>query len=795
MSGNLSYSREFIELLAENLQAMVAYVDRDQRYVFTNAMYVEGIGLTPSEVVGKRVKDVLGEANYKVICDKLSDALAGKKVCYEREIPLGDADILHFHATYLPHYDEQGEVLGCFVLIQDVAKSCDTKVKLEKTRIHLGMIADARTTQLLQTVRKVETEKIKSDAIIAAMGDHISIQDRDFKILYQNDVLKSASGDHKGAFCYRAYAFGGLGNICQDCPLEKSFQDGKIHTAEKTSKDKPGVTYEITSSPIRDDKGNIIACIEMARDITEQKQRKKALSKANLELEQILDAVEHGIAVIDKDMNIIRANRAMLAMSHLTEEEVVGRKCHAIFQATACHTASCPLQRIMAGEPVVSIECERQRLDGSRFPCEATAKPLLDTEGNLIGLVEDVQDLTEKKKLETEAELLLQQAIQSDKLASLGTVVAGVAHEINNPNSFISYNTPMAEKIWQGVKPVLDEYAARNPHWRVGPFSYPEVTESMAETLQFIKTGSERINTIVTNLKDFAGRDHDKNDSHIQINEIITLAYTIIGAQLRKNVGTIALNLGADLPCIYGQFQRLEQVVINLMLNAMDAIDDKKTGRITVTTKYNDRLQAVLITVEDNGRGMKKDVLDLIFDPFFTTRRDQGGTGLGLSISFGLIKEHNGTLSVLSRPGQGSRFTIYLPLDKRIQKKVAFSPTILCIDDDKQILYLIETFFKKATEAFTITTRDNPEQILSYLDEHPEVDLVISDVMMPNMNGWDLLAQIKNKFPLMPVVLISGDPAALEQPAGAPTADHIIQKPLGLKEIKGLIQNIDRRII
>jgi PAS domain S-box-containing protein len=681
LTDSSPYSRDFLEVVAQNIQAMVTYVDTDQRYVFTNSMYIEGFGLSPSAVVGKHVKEVLGKANYEAIRDKLEEALAGQNTSYQRDIPLKNGTILHFHADYLPHCDAQGKVLGCFVLIQDLKKSSGSKKKLEKTRIYLDKIADARTTELL------------------------------------------------------------------------------------------------------------------TKDIEHHKKTTHLLKKANLELEQIINTVENGIALIDTNHNIMRVNQGMLAQSKLTEEEVIGRKCHDIFQVTACHTDTCPLQQILKGVPFVQIKSERQRLDGSCFPCEVTAKPLLDIEGNLIGMVEDVRDITGKIQRQKENELLLQQAIQSDKLASLGTVVAGVAHEINNPNSFISYNAPMAEKIWHGVKPVLDEYATRNPQWRVGPFSYSEVTKSMAETLQFIKTGSERINAIVTNLKDFVGRDTENDDSLVQINSIINQAYTIIGAQLRKKAGIITINLEPDLPEIYGQFQRLEQVVINLMLNATDAIDEKKSSLISVTTKYNKRLQAVLIRIEDNGRGMNKDTLDHIFDPFFTTRRVQGGTGLGLSVSLGLIKGHHGTLSVLSRPGQGSCFTVYLPLDKRVQKKVSLSPTILCIDDDKPVLQFIETFFNRATDDFTVATRDSPEHILTYLDEHPEVDLVISDIMMPNMNGWDLLAKIKDKFPLLPVALISGEPAALEQPNGAPTPDHILHKPLGLKEISSLIQKIDRCIL
>ncbi len=666
MSENFTFTRESLQSLADSIEAMLAFVDTDQRYVFTNSTYDRWFGLTPSALVGKHVKDVLGEANYEELRDKIEDALTGKNVSYERDISLGDGTLVHFITNYIPHFDEQGKIQGFFVLAQNSDRSNKSKELLKKARIDLKDIAETRTTALLK--------------------------------------------------------------------------------------------------------------------------------KAYLELEQILNTVEHGIALINTNKRIMRVNQSMLTQSKLTEEEVIGRKCHDIFPVTACNTDACPIQRIIAGEPLVQIESERHRLDGSRFPCEVTAKPLLDIDGNLLGMVEDIRDTTGKMKRKEESAFLLQQAIQAEKLASLGTVVAGVAHEINNPNSFISYNAPMAEKIWQGVKPVLDEYAANNPKWRVGHFSYQEVAESMAETLLFIKTGSDRINGIVNSLKEFAGQDKEPDNTFIQVNDIINHAYTIVGAQIRKKVGTITLNLAENMPEIYGQFQRLEQVVINLILNAMDAIPDKKTGRISVTTKYNKRLQAVLINVEDNGHGMKQEIMDLMFDPFFTTHRNQGGTGLGLAVSFGLIKEHNGTISVLSLPGRGTRFTIFLPMDKRTQKKVEISPAVLCIDDDQHILQLFETFFK-VSEDMDLTTRDDPDHILAYLDEHPEVELVFSDVMMPKTNGWELLAQIKNKFPLMPVVLFSADPTALEQREGFPQPDHIVQKPFTLKEITAITKSIDRRIL
>ncbi len=675
MSKETTYAKELVDFLSINEQAQVAYIDTDQRYVFTNSTYSHKFGLTPSEIVGKNVKGVLGEENYKVVHAKLEKALAGMTVSYEDEFKLQDKLSFHFRADYMPHFNDQGKITGCFILVKD---------------------------------------------------------------LHRNNESEGMS-------------------------------------ASRSFSSKKGVPPKVPSTV---DTG--------AEDI----------DKTKLELEQILNTVGNGIALIDTEKNILRANRAMLRMSGLSSNEnVAGLKCHELFPVIACGSENCPLQKILSGEKLVSFETERKRQDGSTFPCEITARPLLDKEGNLIGMVEDVRDITGKMRRKDESEFLLQQAIQAEKLAALGTVVAGVAHEINNPNSFISYNAPMAEKIWQGVKPVLDEYAAENPQWKVGHFSYQELAESMSETLQFIRTGSERINTIVNSLKEFSGKEIDQQDSFVQLNDIVTQAYTIIGAQVRKQVGSVAVNLADNLPEILGKFQRLEQVVVNLILNAMAAVKDKKTGRISISTQYNASLKAVLFTVEDNGDGIKKDIMDRIFDPFFTTRRDQGGTGLGLSVTFGLVKEHQGSISINSLPGKGTRFTVFLPLDKSKQKKIKLRPTVLCIDDEKHILNLVEAFFKRTIDDLALATTDNPEHILTYLDEHPEVELIFSDVMMPNINGWDLLTQVKNKFPLMPMILFSADPTALIQPDEAPAPDHVMLKPFSVSQLHTIIKNIDRRIV
>ncbi len=434
----------------------------------------------------------------------------------------------------------------------------------------------------------------------------------------------------------------------------------------------------------------------------------------------------------------------------------------------------------------------RFRIADGSFKWFADTRSLVKLpDGTVSHIVGTWQDITEEKKLRQESEYRLQQIIQADKLASLGEVVAGVAHEINNPNSFITYNIPLLNETWEIFKPIITDYAAAHPDWRKGGISIAELCDDMGEIIQAIKTGSERINVVVANLKDFARIDESAHAKAVQVNEVVEKTLSIVGAQLRKSIAKIDVNYGDRLPEIQGHFQKLEQVVVNLVVNAAHAIPNREQGRLTITTRYLDRLKSVLIEVEDNGIGMEPEVMDRIFDPFFTTRRNAGGTGLGLSVSYGLVQEHRGIIGVHSRPGLGSHFTVLLPVDQ--ETTLDLQPSILCVDDEETVLSLLRDSFAELKD-MSLKITNTPEGVMAYLEEHPEVDIVLSDIAMPGIDGWELLKKIKRRFPLLSVILYTGHPYASEQkPKDTPDPDYLLRKPFKIKKLFELINKMDRQ--
>ncbi len=250
--------------------------------------------------------------------------------------------------------------------------------------------------------------------------------------------------------------------------------------------------------------------------------------------------------------------------------------------------------------------------------------------------------------------------VQMDKMIALGILVSGVAHEINNPNNFIMLNTPLLQEAWSSIRPILDLYHERSGDFIVGGLSYSEFRDVAPRLFAGIQEGSQRIKSIVESLKKFSRVDPSEMTFGIDVNEVTRSAIMLLDSHIKKSTDRLSSSYGSDIPPVRGHFQRLEQVVINLLQNACDALPDKSRG-IWVETSFDRESRQVVIEIRDEGVGIESDKLSSIRDPFYTTKRDRGGTGLGLSVSSGIIENHHGQLFFRSEPGRGTTVTVLLP--------------------------------------------------------------------------------------------------------------------------------------
>ena len=381
-----------------------------------------------------------------------------------------------------------------------------------------------------------------------------------------------------------------------------------------------------------------------------------------------------------------------------------------------------------------------------------------------------------------EAEQRLQQA---QKMETLGTLVAGVAHEINNPINLILYNLPLLQKIWTDLLPALISLAESVPERKFGGFTADFLKDNLAQLVADMEMAANRVTKIVADLKNFSRQSNIAEKHLLNINTAVKNALRLAQTTLRKVAIGVRTELAPDLPEVEGNLQSIEQVVLNIVINAAQAIDHTH-GEILIQTGFSLKDGRVYLRVTDNGRGVSPAMAERVFLPFVTDKQAQGGTGLGLSVTYSIVQAHGGEIFFESREGgAGTAFTVQLPtpLKRRAAK-------ILLVDDDpmvRQILmealaiprcYLLE----EATNGIEASIR-----LGTYRPE-----LLVLDVFMPEMDGVEVCRSIKTEPALagMKVIITTGFP-------GHPKLDElaalgfttVLAKPFN---IPGLLRTVEQ---
>jgi PAS domain S-box-containing protein len=410
----------------------------------------------------------------------------------------------------------------------------------------------------------------------------------------------------------------------------------------------------------------------MAEDLSRLAQQYVKTSRAREEAEAALrenqenftnlaNSAQDAIVLMDHQGNISYWNQTATEMFGYKSFEVIGKPIHPLISPRLLEDrAGEPINnRTTTEEPIrETIELITKKRDGSDLPVELSlSEARIKDKWHSIWII---RDISERKQAEEKSHFHQRQLIQADKMASLGLLVSGMAHEINNPNSIALLNTPMLAKAWASIGPILERYYADNGDFLVAGLEYSEMREQIPKLFKELEESSKRIRAIVKDLKDYARQDNTRSMELIDINEIAKAATRLTGNLLKKSTKGFVEKYGADLPPIRGNSQRLEQVVINLLQNSCDALPNNEAA-ITIETGPTRDGQRVYLKVADEGCGIPAASLNRVTDPFFTTKRSIGGTGLGLSVSAGIIKEHGGKIN-FSSSDRGTTVTITLPI-------------------------------------------------------------------------------------------------------------------------------------
>ncbi len=261
-----------------------------------------------------------------------------------------------------------------------------------------------------------------------------------------------------------------------------------------------------------------------------------------------------------------------------------------------------------------------------------------------------------------ELEVRQRQLIQADKMTSLGVLVSGMAHEINNPNSLLLMNLPLLQSAFNDSKEALEEFNSKHDDFTLADIDYSRMRDEIPMMLTEMYDGVQRIKRIVNDLKDFARQGSVNLNEDVDLNAITRTSLRLVDNSIRNSTNNFHVEYAPELPMFKGNTQRIEQVIVNLVLNACQALEHREQS-ITVRTHYRPKRQEVLLEVQDEGKGIEEDRLSQLINPFYTTKRELGGTGLGLSVSAGIIQEHQGTLEFNSVLGRGTTVSVTLPVN------------------------------------------------------------------------------------------------------------------------------------
>jgi PAS domain S-box-containing protein len=408
-----------------------------------------------------------------------------------------------------------------------------------------------------------------------------------------------------------------------------------------------------------DDEGVAVRMAGSISDITRRKETELALNETLLRFRQLFEHTEDAIFFFKPGTcDVIDVNLSAEKLYGYSKAELLEIPFESLCSPGHFPRIEQSICNLREGEisPLDSISCLRK--DGSEI--------IVSMRGKVIPLqgVDTVyctfRDVTERIRLEKEARDIQANLIQANKMTSLGLMVSGVAHEINNPNNFIMANIQFMDRAWKDAIKVMKEYQRENGDFLVGGIPFSELEVQSPQIFSGIQDGVKRINEIIQTLKRFARQELPTTDQRVDINETVNAAISILHHEIVKFTENFHLELGDGIPLLKGNSQQLAQVIINLLMNACQALPSREQG-VWITTGYDPEAGCVTISIRDEGGGVPEGLRSRIMEPFFTTKLDRGGTGLGLTISNSIIKDHNGVLEFISEPGKGTVFTVRIP--------------------------------------------------------------------------------------------------------------------------------------
>jgi two-component system, NtrC family, sensor kinase len=626
--------------------------------------------------------------------------------------------------------------------------------RLAKTsQCHLFKLDDKR--QCLVGSASTQTEKLDirtvsiqfseaSTAVTAIMEKRVIAVEDILRDVPQDSGLMESLGWRAAIFApllTKERAIGVL--VCSDVSRERKFTEEEILRAE--------------------------ALAHQAAIALENAELFQVVSRSQREWETTFDAMQDCVSVHDTTGKVIRANVALARRLKTIPQKVIGRYCSEIYDPEASSMNMCHHTGSLKSEAIIVEELTLPVMEGV---FQISVSPWYDKNNRMAGSIHVAKDISTEKQLQ-------QQLIQSEKLSAIGELISGIAHELNNPLTGVMGYSQLLQ-----LRKDLDDRAK--------------------DSLLKINNLALRCQKIVQNLLSFA-RKQKPERTLSDINEILENTVELRSYELQVNNIELSRELDRHLPKTIADAHQLQQVFLNILTNAEQAmLEAHGKGRLTIRTRSDPSNARIIVEIIDDGPGIAENYLTRIFDPFFTTKEVGKGTGLGLSLSYGMIKEHGGNIYARRNPGAGATFVIELPLIAHLRhetrrapeltppalhfEKLVHGKRILVVDDEKYILdFFVEIFQNLPLQ---IDTAGNGRAAMQKI-QVGEYDLIVSDFKMPQMSGRDLFNWIKENRPHLAsrIIFVTGDTVSADTRSFfEDNNSRFLAKPFKIEEVKEVIQ-------
>jgi PAS domain S-box-containing protein len=729
-------AQQQLQLITDNMPAAVTRCSRNLHYVWVSRGYAAWIGRPAEEIAGRPIRDVIGDQAYEGIHPYIERVLAGERVEYTTKVNFLGPGERWIHAVYVPTYVDSKQVDGWIAVVVDCT---DEKRTAEQLRA-----ADQRVR-----------------ALVTNSSDGIVLLDQHGNILLSGaPILGYTSDEWLGR--------NGMDLLHpEDRPeVVKTFtelvqQPGKTMTVRYRARHKGGlwrwieaICRNLLEEPV------VHGVVVNYRDITEQQQIENSLR----EQAQLLDLTQDAILSLRSDGAIEFWNRGAEECYGWAREEAFGQIAHELLKTEFPE----PLPAIkarLAEDGFWQGELVHTKRDGNKVAVASRWAVRRAKDDQSSGYLEITTDINERKRVE-------KQLRQTQRLESLGILAGGIAHDFNNLLVGILGNASLALDV-------------------LGP------TTPVRQMLEDLISTSERAASLTRQLLAYAGKEQLATQP-INLSTMVRDLTRLLQTSIPKTVYLI-LDLQDCLPFVNGDQTQLQQVIMNLVINAVEAIPQHTPGTVTITTgarkpTTDDHEHAVtplppedktyvVLTVADTGQGMSTEIQARIFDPFYTTKFT--GRGLGLAAVLGIVKAHKGAITLKTAPDAGTTFTLLLPsagvaapliASSLSSERARGSGTILVVDDESTVRSVAQRTLEQY--GYQVVLAENGHQAVDMLSDHPEIRAIILDLAMPVMTGDQAVPYLRRIHPTVPIILTSGyaEADAREQFAGAGITTFL-QKP------------------